>query len=182
MSLLNYIDYEIKIKPEALSLLPFKVLWKRDRTKGKVRAIADLSFIYFYKDFRSEFAEIIDEKERFERVAELVYGKKKFTIPEYLQEALDLYDELQQTASLVLLQNARKSLDNLSKYIANIDFDERDKNGRPIHDFKKITETFKTLSEAIDAVNKAEEKVKRELQQSSEARGKQTKNIFEDGL
>lgn len=65
MKLFKYENYEIVISEEALMLKPFRVLWNRDKTSGKSKALQELSFIYFMYDPRSDYMFIIDEEVRF---------------------------------------------------------------------------------------------------------------------
>ena len=54
IKLFRYEGYKIIISEEALALKPFKQIWQRDRTVNKDKAIAELGFIYFFCDPRSD--------------------------------------------------------------------------------------------------------------------------------
>jgi 1,2-phenylacetyl-CoA epoxidase PaaB subunit len=182
MGLLSLEDYTLKIKPEALAISAFKKIWNRDRSKNKSNAIRDLSYIYYMVDYKSEFSYILNDEKRHKEIVKILDKGDSLVIDDVMKEAIEIYKKSQETLSLQLLRNARISLQKLSEYIASIDYSERDKNNRPVHDIKKVKDTFQTLGDSIDAVAKAEEKVKKELQAENEARGKMEKNVFEDGF
>ena len=48
IKLFRYEDYEVKIDPEAILLLPFKRIYDRDRSKNKATATLELGFIYHF--------------------------------------------------------------------------------------------------------------------------------------
>lgn len=181
MSLLLLKDYELKIKPELLTIKPFSKIWKRDRNRKKEMALKELSYIYFMADYKSDFYNIINEEKRREEIINSIFDGN-WKEDDVIKEALEFYKERQKTVSLKLLEDARTSVDKLSTFISNINYNEKDKNGKPIHDIKKVSGTFSDLSSIIETLNKLEEKVKKELEALSEARGKSEKNIFEDGF
>lgn len=55
MKLFKLEGYKLNISPEAFALLPFKKIWTRDKTSKKEKAIAELSYIYFMADPRSDY-------------------------------------------------------------------------------------------------------------------------------
>ena len=68
IKLFRYEGYKIIISEEALALKPFKQIWQRDRTVNKDKAIAELGFIYFFCDPRSDYQYLVDEDERKEAI------------------------------------------------------------------------------------------------------------------
>ena len=70
MKLFKYEGYKITISEEAFALKPFKVIWTRDKSPTKDRAISELAFVYFFADPRSDYQFIVDEEERVKRIKE----------------------------------------------------------------------------------------------------------------
>ena len=60
MNLFEISEGQLQIQPEAYALRAFKVLWDRDKTKGKDKAIIELAFVYFMTDFKSDFTDVIE--------------------------------------------------------------------------------------------------------------------------
>ena len=70
MKLLKYEGYKVVIEPELLTLKPFKQIWTRDKTVNKDKALAEIAFIYFMTDPRSDYQYLVDDKERMEAIKE----------------------------------------------------------------------------------------------------------------
>ena len=72
-------SYKVNIAEEALLLTPFKNLHKRDKSRGKDKAINELAFVWFYADIKSPYQSIIDNDERTEEIIKdtdkLIQGK-----------------------------------------------------------------------------------------------------------
>ena len=68
MKLFRYEGYNITISEEALLLKPFQVLWKRDRSQGKQKALMELGYCYFMEDPRSDYQMYIDRDERSKQI------------------------------------------------------------------------------------------------------------------
>jgi len=48
-------DFNLQVAPELWGLLPFKVILKRDKSRGKEQAFKEVLFIYYYTDVRSDY-------------------------------------------------------------------------------------------------------------------------------
>jgi hypothetical protein len=183
MQLFELKDYNLTFSPQALSLKPFKALWDRDKSKDKKRATAELSYIYFFADYKSDFANILDPEDRTrEIVTNLSEIKENWEPDAKVQEALDFYNERQKTITTVLLDNARHAVNELSQFLRNVDLELLDERGKPIYDAKKIADTISNLGRVVDSVNSLEDKVKREKDEAATMRGGRSKGLFEDGL
>ena len=91
MKLFKYESYQITIEPEALLLKPFKVIWNRDRSKNKEKAMNELGFVYFFTDPRSDYQYIIDEKQRMEAIKEGEGLPENWKPDAKILEAVDFY-------------------------------------------------------------------------------------------
>ena len=67
MKLFKYEAYKVTISEEALVLKPFKLIWNRDRSATKNKALTELGYVYFMCDPRSDYQYIstIFSKRRF---------------------------------------------------------------------------------------------------------------------
>ena len=64
MKLFKYEGYKINISEEAILLKPFKLIWNRDRSESKYKALMELGYIYFMTDARSDYQYLVDERDR----------------------------------------------------------------------------------------------------------------------
>lgn len=177
MNLFKLEEEKLVIEPEVLTLKPFKALWKKYRNKQHV--MEDMSYIYFMYDHKSDFAHIIDEDERSEIVIQNVISRDNWE-PSHLEEASNLFKELQKTLSSELLQSAKTAAYKLNLYFNEVDLMEVDDKGKPIHDAKKLVATIGSISETITGLESLEDKVLKEQELNSKMRGQREKKMFED--
>lgn len=109
--------YGISIAPEVLAIKEFKAIIDRDKAKSKPVAMAELSYVWFFADFKSDFGQIIDEKERTAEIVEAVVGLPKKWVPDALViSAIERYRKLSESVASRLLIDAMITINNLSKY------------------------------------------------------------------
>jgi hypothetical protein len=80
-------------------LKPFRVIWDRDKTQGKLRALQELAFIYFFCDPRSDYMFIINVENRKEKIIEQEGMKSSWKPDKQILSAMELYRYLTQTTS-----------------------------------------------------------------------------------
>ena len=177
MNLFKLEDERLDIEPEVLTLKPFKELWKKYRNKQ--HAMEDMSYNYFMFDHKSDFAHIIDEEERSSIVIQNVISRDNWE-PSHLGEASTLFKELQKTLSSELLESAKVAAYKLKQYFNEIDLKELDRNGKPVHDAKKLVSTIGSIGETITGIESLEDKVLKEKELNSKLRGSREKKMFED--
>lgn len=184
MNLFQVKDYKLEINPAAYSVYPFKKIWDRDKSKNKKRAIEELSYIYFMCDYKSDFADIIDEEEKHTEIVKSCMQKEKYEPDKVVQEAMDFYVDRQETLTMRLYRTAKIGISKIEKYIESIDLKEKDKKtGKPIHNISQINSVIKELVNTADTLEKLETRIKSDLQQKDfTARGNREKAVFEDGI
>ena len=183
MELFELKDFEITFSPQALMLKPFKKLWDRDKSKGKAKATAELGYIWFMEDVRSDFYDIEDKELRHNEVMKFLVGLPSDWKPdEKVEEAREFYIKRSETISTVLLKDTLVMLNNLRQSLKSMDFEERDKSGKPIHDPTKALDTANKLPGMIQTIKKIFEEIEKEGKQGSLMRGGREKAIFEDGI
>ena len=182
MELFEIKDHEVTFAPQALELKPFAKLWKNDKSKKKEVAIAELAAVYYYADYKSDFSELVDEKERLDSVRQIVVGLPEDWEPSLdFMRAVDFYKERQDTVATILLRDARIAVDKISKFLRNVDLMTVDDKGKPIHDAKKINDTIASLSKTVESLDKLEKEVKKNLQAKNSMRGAKEASLMEDG-
>jgi hypothetical protein len=176
MEILDLKNDVVSIHPAALQLPCFNSLWLRDKTKTKTKALKELSYIYFIADYKSDFSDIIDEKERKEEVSKL------FEIQEdaLITECIEFYKERQQTISMHLLQAAKLGVNKIKQYIETVDLTELDDKGKPVHDVSKLNMIIARLGDTIEGIRKLEEIVAKEIEDNTRVRGGNQLGMFEN--
>jgi ADP-heptose:LPS heptosyltransferase len=178
MKLLTYEGYKVKVSPEALALKPFKVLWSRDRTKNKDKALTEFAYIYFYADPRSEYQYIVDDEDRDKAVKEGLGLSAKWKPDKELKKAIELYLSFTTTSAL-LLQDTRYAVDKLRTLLRDINLDEKDKNGKPIYTLNVITATIKQVPSLVRDLDNAEKLLNEQLRETESAVGSSELSIMD---
>jgi hypothetical protein len=183
MNLFEMNEGMLVVSPEALTIQVFKKIWTRDKKKSKQTAFNEFSFIYFFCDYKSDFADIMDEEEREKAIVESVIGPNSKWKPDAIvKQAMDFYIERSSTVTSVMLDDAKSAISKLSKFLRNINLEERDEKNRLIHNPKTIAGMIGEMSSIAENASKLEQKVKKELEEENNIRGNRKKNIFEDGI
>jgi hypothetical protein len=175
---------QVAFSPQALSLKPFHVLWKRDKSENKVIANAELAAVYFYTDYKSDFSTIIDENEKLEHIKSVIVGMPEEWKPDKkFEEACAFYAEMQETHTTLLLQDAQFAVTSVRKFLRGLNMEEVDDRGKPIHDLKKVIDSLGQLNKVTESLEALEEQVKKKIRQKQDtARGGREKATFEDGI
>jgi hypothetical protein len=178
-------EYKVQINPAAYTLSHFKKIWDRDKSKTKEVAQAELAFVWFTCDYKSDFFNIPDAEQKEIEVIKECFKGKKWTPDKVVRDAQEFYKERQKTFSLILLEDAVHGISKLSSYLRDINFNENEVNERtgeikPKHDIKKYADTIKTIPDIHKALISLEEAVKKEQQQKNSLRGGREKGLYVD--
>lgn len=181
MKLFKCQGYNLTISEEAYMLEPFKKIWKRDKSKNKEQALAELAYIYFMEDTRSDYQVYIDRKERSKQV-KLGEGLKESWEPDKaVQEAQQFYASFKSESAL-LLEDIRVAITKLREFIKTIDLSATDDKGKPIYTLNTYTATIKQIPELITSLDEAERTIAKEVIGQDKVRGSIEKAMFEDEL
>jgi hypothetical protein len=168
------IDYVVKINPSSLNIPEFKEIWKRDKSRSKNTAYAELSYVYYVCDYKSEYRNYPYE----DRIDKVFEDHCRNQIGEdwkpdaKVKAAMEKYEQMQVTPSLRFLSSVEKQLDGISNFLNGTIADE---------------ETIKTIVDSIDKANKIilqlpklKEAVKKEVSESTKIRGGGEIGMYED--
>lgn len=168
------IDYIVKINPSALNIPEFNDIWKRDKSKSKNVAYAELSYVYYLCDYKSEYRNYSYD----ERKEKVFNDHCRNQISEdwkpdaKVNAAIEKYEEMQTTPSLRFLSAVESQLDKISDFL----------NGTAADD-----DTIKTIVDSIDKANKIilqlpklKEAVKKEVSEAEKIRGGGDIGMYED--
>jgi predicted RNA-binding protein with EMAP domain len=173
--------YELEIDPIAYTLKPFKVIWDRDKSINKKQAQAELAYIYYMVDFKSDFFEISDLEERAEQIVQNL-GLNIDTTDSILDEAIQFYADRTKTKLIYLLEDAYGAVDKLRGYFKEVDLTMVDGNGKIVHDSTKLLNNIGNLNKVVEGIKALEYQVKKEQQIDSKLRGGKEKGAFEDDV
>ena len=108
MNIFEIKKYQVVFSPQALLLTPFKKIWDNDKDKEKVNAVAEMSYVYYICDDRSDFQYILDENERHEAICrDMDALPNDWERPDYIEDAIEYYKKLSETTSTKLLRSTR---------------------------------------------------------------------------
>ena len=86
------------------------------------------------------------------------------------------------TTSYLLLEDTKYAVDNLRKYLREMDFTETDDKGKPRYPINALATTVNQVTDMAEKLMKAERTVAQEIVENSKMRGQKEKSILEDGL
>lgn len=178
-------DWVLTLDDQVWGLTPFKKLLDRDKTKDKKIANAEMVFIWFYSDIRSDFL-FLSETERVTEIKRNLSALPKNWKPDKeVLEAVDFYKQMNETIIQTLYKNSVKAAQAVGDYLANTEtlLNERNSSGNPIYDIKKITSGLRDVKMIMRDLKEAEKEVLKEsTDNAGKQKGSQTFNIFEDGF
>lgn len=181
MKLLNFIDYQVKVSPEAFLVKPIRKLYNQDRTKTKEQFMQLMSYLYFMVDPRSTYNYVLDEDERAALIIAQEGLPKDFKPSPLLKEAMEIYKQHTVTSTQVLLQKSINAGHKLANFLEQVDLTEEDDKGRPKYQPSMIASSLKSMKSIIDDLSEMQKKVEQEIEEQGRAKGAQ-KTMFEDGF
>ena len=141
MELFELKDNKVNIHPAAYTIGPFKPILKQAKTK----AIKEMAFIFFFTDYKSDFSDILDPKEKEQEVKKIVELPENWEPSPDVLKAIEFYKERQRTPSMHLLETALQFTEKLKKYYDEVDLNERDDKGKPIHNIQSLQNQHQNL-------------------------------------
>lgn len=183
MRLFELQNNQLIISEEAYALAPFKTLWNKDKTKQKEIALAELAYIYFMEDFKSDFSDIIDEKDRSKEIVSVLSLPKSWVEEDHVRTAREFYRKRsEEITPLLFLRDVKVAVDKMRAQFREVDFLATDKNGKPKYDIEKFARVIEKSATLLESLTKLENMVKKEVQAKKDMVGSKMKATFEDGM
>jgi len=183
MRIFDLVNNQLVISEEVYVLTPFKKLWDRDKTKLKERALAELGFIYFMEDYKSDFSDIVNETDRFIEVVGVLDLPKDWVEDQVVKDAREFYRKRsEEITPLLLLRDSKVVIDKMREYFREVDFLALDDKGRPKYDIDKLARVVERSASILENLSKLELMVKKEVQSKKDRIGSKLKATFEDGM
>lgn len=177
---------ELELNPELVSIEPFATIWKRDESEYKIKAIAELSFIYYMCDISSMYYVIESTPARQKHILDdgiLPDLGDDYKPDTQILKAFKFYKEKQDTDDIVqIYKTARDTLAKLRTHLSNINFGERSKQGTIVNDPKAVAAVLKDLRYLTKELRNAEIDVLSASSLENEFVGNEKKSLFDDEL
>jgi hypothetical protein len=177
MKLIRLEDYQIKVADEALLVRPFRRLFNMDRSKGKETFYKQMSILYFVYSPSSNYAYIVDEKDRLKEVL-AQEGITDFHNTAEFKEAVEVYRKLVKTSSSELLEDTRLIIEKMRQALKSIDFDSLEEKDA-VNAVKTVASVVGMIPKLVKDLAEAEKAVNKELEEQGNARGSQELTIFD---
>ena len=166
------------MNPTILWIPEFKALWDRDKTKHKGNAVKEISYIVFLYSFKSPYL-AYSEKDRKIKILQDYFDGKKWEPDELVKAAIKRYNDLQETATTRLLNASLRLCDKVTEYFDSIDFNEKDKLGKPIHSLNDVVKNMKDVGPVVKSLETLKDQVLREQMDKTIIRGGTDIGLFE---
>jgi len=181
MKLFKYEGYKINISEEAILLKPFKLIWNRDRSESKYKALMELGYIYFMTDARSDYQYLVDERDRDRAIRDGEGIPEDWKPDKLIKDAMEFYKSFKSTSAL-LLEDTRAVIDNVRKTLRKFSFEDMEEKDK-IAAIRSVAATIATIPKLIKDLDDAEKAVTSEMQAvSGIVRGQKEKSLFDDGI
>ena len=171
MKIIDLVDGNIVITPEALCISPFSELWQKDKSKGKALAINQIKYIWFYSDFNSPYFQH-PESDRHNLVLMDVIRDKSFELTKEVKEGIDKYKQLTDSPAIKAVESAFIFINKIQDYFKTVDLHEVDAT--------KVSALFSNMPKIVAALNEAKKAAYAEETSSTKIRGGATLGQFEN--
>jgi hypothetical protein len=184
MNLFKLKDYILTVEDEAWSLLQFKKILKRDKSRDKDRATKEMLFIYYYCDVKSDYL-IIDSELRVDEIIKDIGLPGDWKVDAVMQEAMTFYENRSLTVIGKLYRNALLAANDVSEYLTKTKalLEERDERGKPVTTLTTIVGGISKIKVVMQDLKAAEkELIKERIETEGKMKGQQTFGMFEEGF
>src|SRR5690606_7264046 len=166
---------------ETLLIEPFKTIWNRDKTNGKLRAIKEFTFIEFMssKQKTNPYAGY-DDRTRFLALRDEMYDNE-WEMDDEIKAAIDKIEEFQKEASptYTYYKSVLTASEKMKDFFDNFDINERNEKGALLYKPADITRALNDTDKVLQNLDSMKEKVEQELFQVTKSKGNKQINPFE---
>lgn len=162
MKLFTLENWKVEIAPEALNILDFKDLVKRDKSRTKENAKNELTFIFFFCDSRSDYLYIDDPNERMEAIKTDIGLPKKWKPDDAVAKAMETYLRLSVTIFSTALDDIRVAIRKITQNLRTADYSTMDAG-----EINKSANSIKQVGPLLKEFKKLEREVLAEIEEES---------------
>jgi hypothetical protein len=159
---------DTKIVPDAkiMAIPIMKELWDRDRTKGKEKAFKEYSYIAFLCDYNSPYKDLSEDIKE-DTIIKDLFKSEKWEPDQLVKDAIDKYNQLQETRHLRMLKSYEHIEDQITSYNNKIDLEATDDFGKAIYNIKDIVQSAEKIGNIIKSISILEKQVQTEIAEAS---------------
>ncbi len=183
MKIFDLVENRVEITPQALLISPFSEIWKRDKSKDKINAYKEISYIWFFVDFNSPYFQYPD-KEKELLIKEQVIEDKTYKITELVTKGIEIYKQLNSTPSLEMLESSQRVIHKMKDYFDTVDFTETQTNKsgieEPTFDIDRISKAITNMPKLMESINQAKDICKKEQSNADRVRGNKDVGAWEE--
>ena len=170
---------QIEFAPQVLAIKEFKSLWKY-RLPNVALAVDEMSLIFFLTDVRSPYMQTEEENRITEILLDIMPHNSKWKPDKLVKAAMEKYKLMSRTPSMDSLESAWIAQRKIDQFLQAIDLNEKDKNGKLVHNVKQIQMMQKDLPNSIKALQTTQRLVMTEMNEDLELQAGREKAEFED--
>lgn len=175
-------SYRVNVAEEALLLTPFKNIYKRDKSRGKDKAINELAFVWFYADIKSPYQSIIDDEERTEEIIKDTELPNTWKPDKLVKDAIEFYKKRNKTVVVSLYDSAMIAASAVNGVFSNSK-DLIESAEDQITAAQKVIAALEKVPKVMESLRNVEKQLIREIEDTEgKTKGSRTFNTFEDGL
>jgi ribonuclease HI len=171
MKLIKVENYELKVADEALLVRPIRRLWNMDRSAGKEQFYKQMSVLFYVYSPSSNYAYIVDEKERMKEVM-AQEGITEIKNNTEFKAAVEAYKKLVKTSSSELLEDTRLIIEKMRQALKSIDFESLEEKDA-VNAVKTVATVVGMIPKLVKDLTEAEKAVAKEMEEQTNARGSQ---------
>lgn len=178
-------NWRLIVSEEIWGLKPFKTILDRDKTKDKEVANAEMLFIWYFCDIKSDYIAMSKDDRVNELKKDIANLPKKWEPDKVIWEAIDFYKKRSITVIQKLYEDSLQSCIDIGDYIRNTKelLEERDNKGSPVYDINKLTGANEKIPKLMANLKASYiEVVKEQDDIENKKLGRRSFNIFEEGL
>ena len=175
MKLIKVENYELKVADEALLVRPIRRLWNMDRSAGKEQFYKQMSVLFYVYSPSSNYAYIVDEKERMKEVM-AQEGITEIKNNTEFKAAVEAYKKLVKTSSSELLEDTRLIIEKMRQALKSIDFESLEEKDA-VNAVKTVATVVGMIPKLVKDLTEAEKAVAKEMEEQTNARGSQELTI-----
>lgn len=147
------------ISVEGVHIPEFKAIWESDDDPDKLKASGALAYVYHVSDYESSYAKL-PQKDR-ELEVRQDYIIDDWFPTELIEAAILKYKRLTETEEVRLIQSALNACAKVREYFDDIDFKDRDAQGKPVYTIREVMNALKEIGKTRASLEDLEEMVVR---------------------
>ena len=176
---------QLVLNPLVLSIEEFEKIWKRDKTKDKLKAIKELTYIYAMCSYEDDniWKEFTNLDERSKQIITDLYGDElKWSPDRIVTSAITKYNNsIPRDPAELLMDTLKATMMKIKEFYDDIDLNERDDSNKLVHNAKNIIDVANKATQVYIDMEETMEKIRtKKALNNDRIKGGGTEGLFED--